>query len=411
MPEEFFPLRVAGDAVLLRRAQRPPPGYERPVPVDGLFGVDGFIAEGDVDVAVPGDDLGDVRREAVHDGVGEEHPAEVVGGVVQRGAGGAGQCGAGQGAGEDLADGGGGDRAVLGADAPLEQHRGGRQPQAFVIVVGGDERHGVAGAADPADDGAEHVGELGADDQQPLGVGFGRDDLQQRHQLAGAGEPVLHEAVVAELDQLLDADAGGAQDLDGCPGPECAVFFCGEVAAFPAGRVAGPDVKGGAGGGRAEQGRSRGGDGVAGPGVAGGLQQGPGVGVLLGGGADQDRQDREPFAGPGVHPRLAVPLGLALDGFRRADGTRNSPWSPPGRVIDGPLGQVEVEGPDRGQELAVADPLGVDHGLGAGGGGNGLRLGAHALFPGVGDLGTEVQAVDAGMVGFQVGPEHAQAAG
>ena len=59
----------------------------------------------------------------------------------------------------------------------------------------------------------------------------------------------------------------------------------------------------------------------------------------------------------------------------------------------------------------MADPLGVDHGLGAGGGGNGLRLGAHALFPGVGDLGTEVQAVDAGMVGFEVRPEHAQAAG
>ena len=131
---------------------------------DRLLRVDGLVAEGDVDVAVPGDDLGDVRREAVHDGVGEEHPAEVVGGVVQRGAGGAGQRGAGQGAGEDLADGGGGDRAVLGADTPLEQHRGGRQPQAFVVVVGGDERHGVAGAADPADDGAEHVGELGADD-------------------------------------------------------------------------------------------------------------------------------------------------------------------------------------------------------------------------------------------------------
>ena len=117
-----------------------------------------------------------------------------------------------------------------------------------------------------------------------------------------------------------------------------------------------------AGGGRAEQRRSRGGDGVAGPGVAGGLQQGPGVGVLLGGGADQDRQDREPFAGPGVHPRLAVPLDLALDGVRRADGTGSGPWPPPGGVIDGPLGQVEVEGPDRGQELAVADPLGVDHG-------------------------------------------------
>ena len=94
-----------------------------------------------------------------------------------------------------------------------------------------------------------------------------------------------------------------------------------------------------------------------------------------------------------------------------ADGAGRGPASPPGGVIDGPLGQVEVEGPDRGQELAVADPLGVDHGLAAGGGGDGLRLGPHALFPGVGDLGAEVQAVDAGMVGFQVRPEHAQAAG
>jgi len=77
---------------------------------------------------VPGDDLGDVRRQAVHDGVGEEHPAKVVRRVMQRGAAGIGQAGAGQRGGEDLADGGGGDRAVLGADAPLEQHRGGRQP-------------------------------------------------------------------------------------------------------------------------------------------------------------------------------------------------------------------------------------------------------------------------------------------
>ena len=45
---------------------------------------------------------------------------------------------------------------------------------------------------------------------------------------------------------------------------------------------------------------------------------------------------------------------------------------PPAGVIDGPLGQVEVEGPHRGQELAVADPLGVDHGLAAVGGGDGL---------------------------------------
>ena len=145
--------------------------------------------------------------------------------------------------------------------------------------------------------------------------------------------------------------------------------------------------------------------------AAGGLQQRGCVGVLLGGAADQDRQDREPFAGPGVHPRLAVPLGLALDGLGGADRAGGDPACPPGRVLDGPLGQVEVEGPDRGQELAVADPLGVDHGLGAVGRGDGLGLGPHPLLPRVGDLGAQVQAVDAGMVGFQVGPEHAQPAG
>ena len=116
--EEFFPFGVGGGAVFLGWPQCAAAGQEGQVGLDRLVGVDGFVAEGDVDVAVPGDDLGDVRREAVHDGVGEEHPAEVVGGVVQRGANGVGQCGAGQGAGEDLADGGGGDRAVLGADTP-----------------------------------------------------------------------------------------------------------------------------------------------------------------------------------------------------------------------------------------------------------------------------------------------------
>ena len=59
----------------------------------------------------------------------------------------------------------------------------------------------------------------------------------------------------------------------------------------------------------------------------------------------------------------------------------------------------------------MADPLSLDHGPGAGGGGDGLRLGAHPLFPGAGDLGAEVQAADAGMMGFQIRPEHAQAAG
>ena len=127
-------------------------------------------------------------------------------------------------------------------------------------------------AADAGDDGAEHVGELGADDgQQPLGVGLGRGDLQQRDQLAGGGQPVLDEAVVAELDQFLGADPGGAQYFDGRPCPERAVFFGAQVAVIAGGQVFGPDAGGGAAGGGAGQGLPGGGDDVAGPGAAGGL--------------------------------------------------------------------------------------------------------------------------------------------
>ena len=59
----------------------------------------------------------------------------------------------------------------------------------------------------------------------------------------------------------------------------------------------------------------------------------------------------------------------------------------------------------------MADPLGVDHGLAAVGRGDCHRLGPHPLLPPVSDLSAQVQGVDAGMVGFQVRPEHAQLAG
>lgn len=68
---------------------------------------------------------------------------------------------------EQVPDAAGGDRSVLDADAPLEQqgHRGFTDP--FVDVVGHHERDGAAGVADPADDGAERVCELGVNDQEP----------------------------------------------------------------------------------------------------------------------------------------------------------------------------------------------------------------------------------------------------
>jgi hypothetical protein len=96
-----------------------------------------------------------------------------------------------------------------------------------VGVVGGCERDGPAGAADPGDDRGQGVGEFGADDEEPFGVGLGRGDSQQGDQLAGGGQAVLDQAVVGELGEFLDPDAGVAQDLDDGPRPERVVFLAG----------------------------------------------------------------------------------------------------------------------------------------------------------------------------------------
>ena len=81
--EEFVPFGVGGGAVFGGGTQGAAAGDEGPVAVDDVFGVDGHVAHGGVDVAVPGDQLGDVRRHPVGDRVGDEDPAEVVGGVVR----------------------------------------------------------------------------------------------------------------------------------------------------------------------------------------------------------------------------------------------------------------------------------------------------------------------------------------
>jgi hypothetical protein len=120
------------------------------VGLDGLVGVDGFVAEGHVDVLVAGDDLGDVRGQPGHDRVGDEDPAEVVRGALQRAAVGGGQPGGGERGVEHLADGPCADPAVLGAVLALEQHWRGRQPGAFLRVVGRHQGH-RAGAALAAD--------------------------------------------------------------------------------------------------------------------------------------------------------------------------------------------------------------------------------------------------------------------
>jgi hypothetical protein len=104
-----------------------------------------------------------VRRHPVQDGIGGEDPSEVVGPERERLAVGAGDAGRGEGAVEEAADPGGGDRPVFQGDDPLEQQRRRRVPGALVGVVGGDERDGAAGAADPGDDRGQDVGQFGVD--------------------------------------------------------------------------------------------------------------------------------------------------------------------------------------------------------------------------------------------------------
>ena len=110
-------------------------------------------------------------------------------------------------------------------------------------------------------------------------------------------------------------------------------------------------------GDRAGEGLSGDGEAFPGPGCAGGLQERVGGLASLVDGAHQDREDGQPLAGAGVHARLAMPGGLALVDLLLADRAGRDPRCPAGGVLERPLGQVQVERPDRGQALAVADPV------------------------------------------------------
>lgn len=70
--EELGPFLVGRGAIFLAGSQCAPPGQERQMGLDGFLRVDGLVAQGDVDVAVSGDDLGDVRGQPVEDSVGDE---------------------------------------------------------------------------------------------------------------------------------------------------------------------------------------------------------------------------------------------------------------------------------------------------------------------------------------------------
>ena len=82
--EKLLPFCVGRGPVFLGRAQRPAAGNECAVAVDGFLGIDGLVTHRGVDVAVAGDELGDVRWHSVQDGVGDEDPPEIVRSESQR---------------------------------------------------------------------------------------------------------------------------------------------------------------------------------------------------------------------------------------------------------------------------------------------------------------------------------------
>src|SRR6478672_11027878 len=86
--DELGPFLVGRGAVFLGGAQCAAAGDVCAVAVDHLVGVDRLVSHGGVDVAVAGDELGDVWWHAVHDRVGDEQPAEIVEGVAHGASGG-----------------------------------------------------------------------------------------------------------------------------------------------------------------------------------------------------------------------------------------------------------------------------------------------------------------------------------
>ena len=183
------------------------------------------------------------------------------------------------------------DRPDLGGKSSLEQDRSRWPPNAFVAVVDGNKWDCPVGFPDSADDGRQHVRQLRRDDQESLLVGLRGDDLQQRHDLAGGGQAVSDQTVMADLEQFLDSAARETQDFDGGPRPERVVFLVTEVATLAGRRVVGPHLLGGAGD-RASQRFACDGERLAGKGIAGGLQDRGGVLAPRVDGAHQHRQDR-----------------------------------------------------------------------------------------------------------------------
>ncbi len=203
-------------------------------------------------------------------------------------------------------------------------------------------------------------------------------------------------------------DAGEAKNLHGRPGPECAVLFEGQVAAPAGGGILGPCPGAGAGGQyRPAQGLAGGGELLPWRRGLGG-EQALGSGAACGvDGGDQGGQDGQPFPGPLVHPGLAVRAFLLPGHLLIADRAGDGPRAPPGRVVDGPLGDVEVERPHHGQGVHPVMPRRQRLGDLPARARGPDRLDGDPLLPRRRHAGGQPQRADPGMVELQVAPEQA----
>jgi hypothetical protein len=104
---------------------------------------------------------------------------------------------AGQGVADQFTVGGSGGGAVFAGELALEQERHRWVPGPIVVVVGRAQWDGAVFVADPPR-WCEYVGQFGADDQEPFGVGFGRRDMQQGDEFAVGRQRVADKAVVGE---------------------------------------------------------------------------------------------------------------------------------------------------------------------------------------------------------------------
>jgi hypothetical protein len=116
-------------------------------------------------------------------------------------------------------------------------------------------------------------------------------------------------------------------------------------------------------------------------------------------------QDGQAFTGALVNTGLASGGLLAVRDLTDLDRARLRPWPPPGRLVRGPLCDVEVEGTHDRQAVRGTLARAADLDRAAVGVAPTRGLGSDALLPRRGHLGVQAQRVDAGMVLLQVPPE------